>query len=166
MKLSDVLTESARQRPRRALPAGDGRNDIVPDDNQCADEQESSDQIEEAYFAKSLGSSKVLRMNGDLEEPTPSSERFDIGSPCRARDEQSAHEEQYSPEQEEQEQYLVHDPCFKWPTIAGESRIVRFARHSGCNRRPKLRLQPAEKEASRSTNVRVRDGENGTNRSG
>jgi len=100
MKLSDVLTESARQRPRRALPAGDGRNDIVPDDNQCADEQESSYQIEEAYFAKSLGSSKVLRMNGDLEEPTPSSERFDIGSPCRARDEQSAHEEQYSPEQE------------------------------------------------------------------
>ena len=82
------------------LPAGDGRNDIVPHDNQGADEQESSDQIEEAYFAKSLGSSEVLGMNCDLEEPTPPSERFDIGSPCRARNEQSAHEEQYSPEQE------------------------------------------------------------------
>jgi hypothetical protein len=82
------------------LPAGDGRNDIVSHDNQRADKQESSDQIEDAYLAKSLGSSNVLRMNRDLEEPTPSSERFDIGSPRRARDEQSAHQEQYSPEQQ------------------------------------------------------------------
>jgi hypothetical protein len=95
-----VLIVSAQPGPRCALPAGDGRNDIVPHDNQRADEQESSDQIEEAYFAKSLGSGKVLRMKCDLEEPAPSSERFDIGSPCRARDEQSAYEEQYSPEQE------------------------------------------------------------------
>jgi hypothetical protein len=64
--------------------------------NQCTQEKQSSDNIEEADFSKSIRLGKVLGMKCDLEESTPSSKGFYVSAPRQARDEQATHNEQNS----------------------------------------------------------------------
>jgi hypothetical protein len=90
------------------LAPGDGRYDVDAHNNQSTQEKQASDNIEEADFAESIRSGKVLWMKCDLEESTPPAKGLYVRAPRQARDKEATHKEQNSHNQQKKVQNDVH----------------------------------------------------------